>query len=102
MYTGGTLQQIHLKKGLTYNSGLKLLLRRIIENFGYNYLAVTPVFSLCAEHGYIMGETSTCPVCEKTAETYTRIDNTIVPISGLQEPLKEAYRRRVFYDVKNR
>ena len=102
MYTGGTLQQIHLKHGLIYNPGLKLLLRRTIDNFGYNYLAVTPVFSLCAEHGYILGDEAQCPVCGKDTETYTRIDNKITALSGLPEPLKEAYRRRVYYDVKNK
>jgi len=102
MYTGGTLQQDYLEHGLTYNPGLKLLLKRTMENFGYNHIAVTPIFSLCKEHGYIMGEETQCPICGKTTETYTRIDNTIVPISGLPEPLKEAHRRRVFYDVKNK
>ena len=102
MYTGGTLQQTHLEQGLTYNPGLKLLLKRTVENFGYNYLSVTPIFSLCKEHGYINGEQPVCSICRKTTQTYTKIDNTIVPLSGLPEPLKEAHRRRVFYDVKNK
>jgi ribonucleoside-triphosphate reductase len=101
MYTGGTLKQIHLEKGLNYNSGLKLLIRRIVENFGYNYLAITPIFSLCIEHGYVPGTQDTCPECGKNTETYTRIDTKITPVSSLQSSLKEAYRQRVYYDVKN-
>ena len=101
MYTGGTLEQIHLKKGLDYNQGLKLLIKRTIENFGYNYLAITPVFSLCREHGYIKGEAETCPVCGKETTSYTRIDHKITPTGNLPKPLKEAYRQRAYYDVKN-
>jgi ribonucleoside-triphosphate reductase len=101
MYTGGTLQQIHLENGLNYNSGLKLLIRRIIENFGYNYLAITPIFSLCKEHGYVLGTQDACPKCGKKTETYTRIDTKITPVSNLQSSLKEVYRQRVYYDVKN-
>ena len=101
MYTGGTLQQIHLEEGLNYNLGLKLLLKRIIEVFGYNYIAVSPVFSLCPEHGYIRSEQD-CPICGRKTETYTRIDHKITKISDLSTPLKEAYRRRVYYDVKNK
>lgn len=100
MYTGGTLQQIHLKEGLIHNNGLKTLLSRIIEVFGYNYIAVSPVFSLCQEHGYVRGEQN-CPICNAETESYTRIDQKISKVSELSTTLKEAYRKRVYYDVKN-
>ena len=100
MYTGGTLMQIHLAKGLNYNNELKLLIQRTIDTFGYNYLAITPVFSLCPDHGYVSGKQK-CPECGNKTETFTRIDNKTIPISSLPEQLKEAYRRRVYYDVKN-
>ena len=101
MYTGGTLMQLHLEEGLNYNEGLRLLLKRTLEVFGYNYLAVTPVFSLCPEHGYVTGD-QPCPICGLETETYTRVDQKITKVSELSTPLKEAYRRRVYYDVKNR
>jgi len=99
MYTGGTLQQIHLEQGLTYNKGLRLLIKRTIENFGYNYLAVSPVFSLCKEHGYVHGDQN-CPQCGEETETYVRCDQKIIKLSDL--PNKEAYWKRVYYDVKNK
>ncbi|MCW4014537.1 MAG: hypothetical protein NWF07_16325 [Candidatus Bathyarchaeota archaeon] len=99
LYTGGTLQQIHLEQGLNYNKGLRLLLKRTIENFGYNYLAITPVFSLCKEHGYVYGDQD-CPHCGAETEAYTRIDQKITKVSDLTN--KEAYWRRVYYDVKNK
>lgn len=101
MYTGGTLQQIYLNEGLTYNYGLKLLIKRTVETFGYNYLAVTPNFSLCPEHGYIR-ENNICQICGKTGETYIRVDTDIMKLSDLPISLKEAHRKRVYYDVKNK
>jgi len=101
MYTGGTLQQIYLKEGLTYNEGLRLLVKRTIEEFGYNYIAISPVFSLCPEHGYIKGEQD-CPTCGSETETYTKVDHKISKVSELSPSLKEAYRQRVYYDVKNK
>ena len=92
--------QIHLERGLQYNDGLKLLVRRTVETFGYNYLAVSPVFTLCPEHGYIAGE-HVCPICDSETESYTRIDNKMTRVSSLPKPLEEAYRQRVYYDVKN-
>ena len=101
LYTGGTLQQIHLEQGLDYNDELMLLVKRTIENFGYNYLAITPVFSLCPEHGYVKGDNN-CPICGSETTAYTRIDGNMTKVSQIPEPLKEAYWRRVYYDVKNR
>jgi len=100
MYTGGTLQQVFLKEGLTYHEGCRLLTKRIIETFGFSYLAITPNFSLCPVHGYQSnGEGSIqCDSCVP----YTRVDGVIQPVEGLPESLKEVYRTRVQFDVKNR
>jgi len=100
MYTGGTLLQIHLDRGLDYNEGLKLLIQRTIKEFGYNYLAISPVFSLCPQHGYIKGD-SVCPLCGGKAETYTRVDGKMMKTSELMDSLKEVYRQRVYCDIKN-
>ncbi len=101
LYTGGTQQQIHLKEGLSFSKELGLLFNRTIEVFGYNYLAISPVFSVCPEHGYVKGSHD-CPTCGKKTMTYTRVDGKLTQISQLKEPQKEAYRQRVYYDVKNR
>lgn len=100
MYTGGTLQQVFLREGLAYHEGCKLLLRRIIETFGFSYIGITPNFSLCPVHGYL--SSSDDPIqCEKCIP-YTRVDGIIQAVEGLSETLKEVYRTRVQFDVKNR
>jgi anaerobic ribonucleoside-triphosphate reductase len=100
MYTGGTLQQVFLSERLTYHEGCKLLVRRIIETFGFSYFAITPYFSLCPEHGYLSNGED--PIqCEK-CKPYTRVDGIIQAVETLPESLKEVYRTRVHLDVKNR
>ena len=100
MYTGGTLQQVFLKERLAYHNGCKLLIRRIIETFGFSYIAITPNFSLCTVHGY--QSDSEDPIqCEKCIPC-TRVDGVIQVVETLPESLKEVYRTRVHLDVKNR
>ncbi len=102
IYTGGNVFQIHLARGLNYREECKLLLRRALDVFGFNHLKVSPVFSLCTEHGYLYGEQRKCPVCGGDADTYTWVDCSPRPLDELGEGLKEAYRRRVYSDVKDR
>lgn len=102
IYTGGNVFQIHLARGLGYRDECKLLLRRALEVFGFNHLKVSPVFSLCREHGYLWGEQQTCPVCGGDAEVYTWVDCGPRALDKLGEGLKEAHRRRVYSDVKDR
>jgi len=100
MYTGGTLQQAFLKEGLAYHEGCMLLTRRIIDTFGFSYFAITPNFSLCPVHGYLGGSEDS-QRCEKCIP-HTKVDGIIQPVERLPESLKEVYRTRVQFDVKNR
>jgi len=102
IYTGGNVVQIHLARGLKYREECKLLLRRALEVFGFNHMKVSPVFSLCREHGYLFGEQRRCPVCGGDAEVYTWVDCSPRPLDELSEGLKEVHRRRVYCDVKDR
>lgn len=101
MYRGGTFIQINLDKGIDYQEECGVLLRRVFDEFGFNYLGVSPVFSLCDEHGYIYGEQSVCPVCGEKTTIYTRFDGYYQAFNKLGNGLKEVYRQRVRHDVKN-
>ncbi|MCW4050655.1 MAG: hypothetical protein NWE89_13070 [Candidatus Bathyarchaeota archaeon] len=101
IYTGGTAIQIHLKEGQVLKDESMLLLRRCMDQFGYNSLKVSPVFSLCDRHGYTQGEVSVCPVCGDKTATYVWVDGYPQELSKIPEGLKEAHRQRVHYDVKN-
>ncbi len=86
LYTGATLVEVHLKKGLTYHDGCKLLTRRIIDQFGFNYLAVTP-----SEFGE-----------SDSYQQVMRVDGNMRRLESLSKNYKEVHGKRVHHDVKNR
>ncbi|MGC9309683.1 MAG: anaerobic ribonucleoside-triphosphate reductase, partial [Candidatus Nanoarchaeia archaeon] len=48
--------------------GVKVLVKRIAENFELPYFTITPTFSICPIHGYIPGEHEYCPKCDAEAQ----------------------------------
>lgn len=99
IYSGGTMLEVHLSRGITYRDECGLLVKRIMQH-GFADVKVSPVFSLCPVHGYIYGEAETCPKCSRDAEAYVWVDGQARPLDTLNEGLKEAHRQRVFHDVK--
>ena len=43
----------------------KQLVKRSLESFRLPYITVTPTFSICPKHGYIVGEHEFCPYCDE-------------------------------------
>jgi hypothetical protein len=101
IFTGGTAQEIHLKEGVRYRDECGLLVKRIMVQ-GYPNVKVSPVFSVCPEHGYIPGEADTCPECDEQPTVYTWVDGYPRARVLLSDGLKEAHRQRVSHDVKSR
>jgi anaerobic ribonucleoside-triphosphate reductase len=52
----------------------KMLVKKVIENYQLPYITISPVFSICPKHGYVVGEHDYCPICDKelgfTGEKY--------------------------------
>ncbi len=100
LYTGGTLFEVHLDRGRRLTPGLKLLITRIIEVYGFNYLAISPRFALCPSDGYSQ-TLDRCFRCGGEVEEYTRVDGWLKPMSQLPEQIQRHRRRRVWFDVKS-
>jgi anaerobic ribonucleoside-triphosphate reductase len=63
-YTGGTVFHCFVGERL-HKEGIKMLVKKIAENFNLPYFTITPTFSVCPVHGYLAGEHVFCPVCDK-------------------------------------
>ncbi len=61
LYTGGTVLHGFLGERLEDWRSARLLVRRIAENFHLPYFTISPTFTVCPEHGYIVGEHFSCP-----------------------------------------
>jgi len=76
-YTGGTVFHTFLGEKVS-KEGVKVLVRKIAENFRLPYFTLTPTFSVCPIHGYIAGEHEYCPKCELISdEEYKKIKKVI-------------------------
>ncbi len=64
-YTGGTVFHLYMAERITDAESCKNLVRKTLERFRIPYITVTPVFSICPKHGYIMGEHKFCPQCDR-------------------------------------
>lgn len=78
LYTGGTVLHLYLSKALG-NTDVQSrdltreLVKRSISQSKLPYVSITPVFSVCPEHGYIYGEHAVCPKCGKKTEVWSRV-----------------------------
>lgn len=94
-YTGGTVLHGFIGERMASGEAVKLLIKRIFENFKLPYFTITPTFSICPHHGYIAGEHFTCPKCtvEQPCEVYSRIVGYLRPVrqwnKGKQEEFKD-------------
>ena len=64
-YTGGTVLHLYMGERVSSSEACKQLVKRSLENFRLPYITVTPTFSICPKHGYIVGEHDYCPICDE-------------------------------------
>lgn len=64
-YTGGTVLHLYMGERISSAEMCKRLVHKTLEQFRIPYITVTPVFSICPKHGYISGEVSYCPECDR-------------------------------------
>jgi len=96
-YTGGTIFHAFLGERIEDPKTCKVLVKRIAETFRIPYFTITPTFSVCSNHGYIVGERFKCPKCNKAAEVYSRIVGYYRPIQNWNEGKREEFKQRKEY-----
>lgn len=83
-YTGGTVLHLYMSEKISSPEACKQFVKKVLSNFRLPYITVTPVFSVCPEHGYLSGEHEYCPKCdEQLIENHNQstYDNTGQQIS---------------------
>jgi len=100
-YSGGTLFPVTLSQSIPYKDECTLLIQRILEEFQYQCVAVSPTFGICQTHGHFPGYNDQCPICQEDATIYTQISGVVKSLDKRHIVRKEEYRLREPYDVKN-
>jgi ribonucleoside-triphosphate reductase len=63
-YTGGTVFHVFVGERLNSDS-VKKIVKKISESFSLSYFTITPTFSVCPNHGYLVGDWEYCPKCDQ-------------------------------------
>jgi ribonucleoside-triphosphate reductase len=62
---------------------------------------MSPTYSVCAEHGYLIGEQYKCPLCGKKTEVYSRITGYYRPVQNWNDGKSQEFKDRKVYEIKN-
>ncbi|MBO5918257.1 MAG: ribonucleoside triphosphate reductase, partial [Oscillospiraceae bacterium] len=101
LYTSGTVFHAFLGEKLPDWKAAASLVRKIAENYKLPYYTMSPTYSVCAEHGYLVGEQHTCPHCGKEAEVYSRITGYYRPVKNWNDGKSQEFLDRKVYDIGN-
>jgi len=97
-YTGGTVLHLFVGEEIPDPSTVKVLVRRICEQYHLPYFTITPTFSICPQHGYLPGRQETCR-CGQSCEVYSRVVGYLRPVTQWNEGKAEEFNMRRTFQV---
>ncbi|MBR2614018.1 MAG: ribonucleoside triphosphate reductase [Clostridia bacterium] len=101
LYTSGTVFHAFLGQKMSDWKAAANLVRKIAANYKLPYYTLSPTYSICAEHGYIIGEHYSCPICGAKTEVYSRITGYYRPVQNWNDGKLEEFNARKVYDIEN-
>ena len=101
LYTSGTVFHAFLGEKLPDWQSCASLVKKIASNYRLPYYSISPIYSICKNHGYIAGEAFTCPHCGEEAEVYSRITGYYRPVKNWNDGKTQEYKDRKVYDIAN-
>ncbi|MDQ8203190.1 ribonucleoside triphosphate reductase [Pelagicoccus sp. SDUM812003] len=98
-YTGGTVLHLYMDEKLESGQSCKRFVKSALTNFRLPYLTITPVFSVCDDHGYLKGEQECCPQCGKDTHVWTRVMGYHRPVSSFNRGKKGEHKERKHFSL---
>ena len=99
-YTGGTTIHIFAGERISNTETMKNLVKKICTNYRLPYFTFSPTFSICPNHGYVVGEQATCPECGEECEIYSRIVGYIRPVNQWNKGKQAEFKTRKTFKVE--
>jgi ribonucleoside-triphosphate reductase len=82
-----------------HSESVKSMVNAICHQYRLPYFTFSPTFSICPNHGYLVGEQEYCPTCGKTCEVFSRIVGYLRPVSQWNEGKKAEFKLRTTFDT---
>ncbi len=102
LYTSGTVFHAFLGERLPDWKAAASLVKKIAENHKLPYYTLSPIYSVCKNHGYFNGEVSNCEICGEETEIYSRITGYYRPVKNWNDGKAKEYKMRKSYDVEGK
>ena len=99
LYTSGTVFHAFLGEKLPDWKAAANLVRKIAENYKLPYYTMSPTYSVCKDHGYLVGEQTVCPHCGAKTEVYSRITGYYRPVQNWNDGKAQEYKDRKVYNI---
>ncbi len=90
-YTGGTVIHLFAGEQISNPETIKNLVKKICATYRLPYFTITPTFSVCPSHGYLIGEHHNCPTCKKSCEVYSRVVGYLRPVKQWNKGKQEEF-----------
>lgn len=98
-HSGGTVVHLYLPEKIEPEM-VKVVLKKVFENYRLPYISFTPTFSICEDCGYIAGEHWQCPNCEKETLVFSRVVGFFRPVNNWNFGKKEEFKERKEYELQ--
>lgn len=99
-YTGGTVLHVNLGEAAADPNAVKQFVRKVCMNYRLPYLTISPVFSICAAHGYLRGCQRQCPHCGRKTEVYARVVGYLRPVDQWNAGKQAEFEQRRYFQIK--
>jgi len=104
-YTGGTVLHLYMNERISSAAACKELVCRSLTAFRTPYITITPTFSICPVHGYLVGEHLTCDKCAELhpaaepveCEVWTRVMGYFRPVESFNIGKKGEFHERQYF-----
>lgn len=96
-YTGGTVLHLYMSERISSSEACKKLIKTVLTKYKLPYITITPVFSVCTEHGYLNGEKPECPHCGAKTQVWTRVMGYHRPVDSFNIGKKGEHGERIFF-----
>ena len=98
-YSGATSFPVFIDHGIEDWKMAALLVKTIYENYEVPVFTITPTYSVCEEHGYLLGHQDICPKCSKSTEVYSRVSGYYRNLEDWNEGKQKEFSRRKTYSI---